>query len=411
MSDKKVKPKSKGENMIFEDYKVNDFYTSVKEQHNIMVFMGNGFDISVLRKYGNGNSVPSYVEFYDYLIKHKYGKNNLLVKQMKIDKKNKCENWSDFEATLGKLVLQGHDTKILSEDLDEIQKYFLDFLNGIVTTDILQKISKEAQDNEWSTYALSHFLKDLKKEDFQKMIFPTTTQHKHLFNYLFVNFNYTSLFDNYIYLDKAQFRPRIYQTSDRNFNFYPNPNGFLKNDITHQDHGKSIPMQPNDSYSTYIIMNVTHPHGNLTIPRSVLFGTEEETKDAESFNKSFWAQTDLKYGKCIENANLFIIYGMSLGASDSWWWKRIYNSLLYRDAELIIYYYDAEKKESDDRIKDRFIKSCNMRTNTKDIQRVKEKIYVVLYKDSYEIAFGFHGKGKDEMPQQSKLLNGFRTAL
>lgn len=87
MSDKKVKPKSKGENMIFEDYKVNDFYTSVKEQHNIMVFMGNGFDISVLRKYGNGNSVPSYVEFYDYLIKHKYGKNNLLVKQMKIDKK------------------------------------------------------------------------------------------------------------------------------------------------------------------------------------------------------------------------------------------------------------------------------------------------------------------------------------
>ena len=37
--------------------------------------------------------------------------------------------------------------------------------------------------------------------------FPPRVNHYDLFNYLFVDFNYTTLLDNYIYLDQDQFDP------------------------------------------------------------------------------------------------------------------------------------------------------------------------------------------------------------
>lgn len=58
-----------------------------------------------------------------------------------------------------------------------------------------------------SKKSLSLFLKDLSEVDFKKFKFPKTTTHYNMFNFLFVNFNYTSLLDSYIYLDKNQFDP------------------------------------------------------------------------------------------------------------------------------------------------------------------------------------------------------------
>ena len=37
------------------------------KQHNIMVFIGNGFDISVLQKYRDDKLISSYSKFYDFL--------------------------------------------------------------------------------------------------------------------------------------------------------------------------------------------------------------------------------------------------------------------------------------------------------------------------------------------------------
>lgn len=102
------------------------------------------------------------------------------------------------------------------------------FLNEIVTPEVLLKLNDDISKNEWGKKALSRFLGDLSQEDYEKMDFPEKTDHYHMYNYLFVNFNYTSLFDNYIYLDKYQFEPHPYKTVDTNFDFHPNPNGFIK---------------------------------------------------------------------------------------------------------------------------------------------------------------------------------------
>lgn len=48
----------------------NTIFTALKAQHNIFVLVGNGFDISVLKKFKLGKmcgKTTSYVDFYDYI--------------------------------------------------------------------------------------------------------------------------------------------------------------------------------------------------------------------------------------------------------------------------------------------------------------------------------------------------------
>lgn len=370
---------------MFINYTEDGSLLDVERQHNIMVFIGNGFDISVLRKYRQDKVVSSYSKFYDYLCYKGFNASNVLFKKMTEDKQNNKENWSDFEYSMGELIEERTSPQILNNALKEIQNMFLLFLNEIVTPDVLLKISEDAEDNEWGTYALSDFLCDLGKEDYEKMSFPKATDHYHMYNYLFVNFNYTSLFDNYIFLDKHQFKPRRYKTVDRNFQFYPNPNAYElegTNDAT--------------VWSSYIMTNTIHPHGYQNIPRSLLFGIENEkyASDQEliTFNKSYWAQNNQKYRKYFEDAELFIIYGASIGETDSWWWKNIYNSVLTKGSELIIYYYNNNDYNSE-YVKRLFIDSCKIDAEEEDILSVKERIYVVLYDDdSDNVMFGLNTK-------------------
>ena len=52
---------------MFKNYKEEGQIKGIRAQHNIMVFIGNGFDISVLKKYRDDNLVSSYTKFYDFL--------------------------------------------------------------------------------------------------------------------------------------------------------------------------------------------------------------------------------------------------------------------------------------------------------------------------------------------------------
>lgn len=97
------------------------------------------------------------------------------------------------------------------------------------------------------------------------------------------------------------------------------------------------------------------------------------------FNKSYWVQSNQKYKSYFDDVKLFIIYGTSIGETDNWWWRNVYNCLLSGNSELIIYFYcnGNVKKEN---VKQMFIAAaCKIEASEEDISRVKEKIYVVLY--------------------------------
>ena len=366
---------------MFKDYINDETICGVKRQYNIMVLIGNGFDISILKKYRKDNLITSYSKFYDFLQYKGFDEKNLLYKKVSEDKELGKENWSDFELSLAEMVKGGYSLETLEVDLRKIQDMFLLFLNDIVTPEVLMDVNRDAEKYAWASNSISKFLGDLKKHDYEKIEFPLYTNHYSMYNFLFVNLNYTFLFDNYIYLDKSQFDPHKHKTVDTNFDFYPNPNGYVREDTEHV-------MNEDTRWSSFIMADVVHPHGYQSIPRSLIFGIEDENSDLIKerfrFNKSYWVQTSRKYRSYIDGANLHIIYGASLGKTDGWWWRSIYDDILSRNSELIIYYYSDTKIE-EEFVKDLFIQASWPEGDQQDHKKVKDRIYVVVYDEERKL--------------------------
>ncbi len=359
------------------------------DSHLVMVFVGNGFDIAVLKKYGKSGVTTSYRDFYDYFIK-KYpdAEDNILIQQMEKAKKEGKVNWSDFEAALFEYITTS-GTKLLVKrntlyrDLKEIQNAFSIFLNETVNSCIIDAISEDevAGVNENITTkgyrSLSRFLGDLSENQYQKCRFHNEVDNNEIIKFLVFNFNYTALLDNYLYLDRDTFDPEPYKTSKNNFNLFTNPNKYEGN--------MSFP-DPYMRLSTQVI----HPHGHQNIPKSLLFGIELDKEDLSvddwrrRFVKSFWARSKELYDHYFEDTELFIIFGCSLGLSDRWWWRRIFNRIKAEDgAELIIYKYGQESEEN---IKDLFFKGCCLNEqDNKYISIARKNIYVVSYDDKSKL--------------------------
>lgn len=192
------------------------------------------------------------------------------------------------------------------------------------------------------------------------------------------------MFDSYIYLDKKQFNPHPYKIVDTNIDIYPYPNKYIHSRLNQKT-----------AWSSNIITDIIHPYGYQYIPRSIIFGTElqryDKTSKKSRFIKSFWAQNELNYSKLFDNIELFIIYGMSLGKTDSWWFNKIYERLNQEQAELIIYFYGRNISEGD--VKDKFLESCiGGRGNREDDERVTQRIYVVLFEKNDTYFLGFSQK-------------------
>lgn len=360
---------------MFEKYNKKTF-DAIKNQHNIMVLVGNGFDVAVLNKYNAGSlkgKTSTYKDFYEYL---KYfrlcDENNILFKRMTDDLSNNRENWADFEETINRLLEDGTvEITEIERCIDEFQEHFTQFLNALVDSSVLLKMNADVKDKALAIQSLSHFMKDLPEGC--NINFPTTTAHYDLYNFLFVDFCYTSLLDNYMYLDKGQFDPHTWKTVDRNFEFYP----------------EMVLTSNPTKYSSYLVTDIIHPHGIQDVPRSILFGVDipdfnKGTSKEKRLIKSYWSRYDVKYKSYFEETRLFMIYGMSLSKTDGWWLDQIFECIINNGAELIIYKYGCEKEES---IKNQFIQACIRHKNVKkaDAEKVKQNIYVVTFEknDTY----------------------------
>lgn len=90
-------------------------FNEIKSQHNIMVLVGNGFDIALLNKYKTGKmkgKTSSYSDFYEYIKYYNLcDEKNVLFKKM-TEQMSYDSNWSDFELIINTLVLEGKYNKI-----------------------------------------------------------------------------------------------------------------------------------------------------------------------------------------------------------------------------------------------------------------------------------------------------------
>ena len=359
-----------------------------EQQHNIMALVGNGFDIQVLNFFESTHKT-SYYDFYNFLVWQKIDDSNILFNQMK-NMKNKYEedpeinhnlqNWSDFESGIISIF---NDRWVsysgLEESLEELRSYFSIFLNEVVTPEVNNDLGKQAQENNLANNTFQMFLGDLSDNDIVKCEFSKKTDHYNLYNWQIFNFNFTSLLDNYMYLDRKQFNPVPHLTVDTNYYFYPNPRSV--------DGGRG---NGGTIWSSYVISNVVHPHGYQNIPKSMLFGINSQeqiysagSRRLNSFIKPYWAQNDLKYAHLFEDTDLYIIFGMSLGITDQWWWRKIVDSLETSDSELILYNYCRSASEVlQETVKEQFMKASGWMGEDAKKGHIIDKIYVVNFDNS-----------------------------
>ena len=380
---------------------------SSRKQHNIMFLVGNGFDIAVLDMLG-ADYKTDYQSFFYYLKSKKFDGSNTIYKKMdELRQKHEASieggregvsNWSDLESVLQEFVSnsRGVDFNALRADLEAIQDQFSNYLDLVVQPSHLTELSTLAQSRRWAYSTFSRFLADLDRDSYLQLKFPRDANHYHLFNFNIINFNYTYLLDNYLFLDQKQFNPHPHSTVDTNFQFRLNPRN-------HVDDGT----RPNaeTGCSSYLFVDLHHPHGAQAIPRSLLFGIDSTDESAtqgsrHGLDKAFWAQTPRRYKKMIAESELFIIFGSSIGRTDRWWWRHILKRI-GDGGELVIYKFRPQegddagslrRKVAKQFVEENYDPKLFGDTEMTDVQltRLMRRIHVVLYSDSETLsALGF----------------------
>lgn len=368
-------------------YTSNEFEKLEEDgQINIMALFGNGIDIQLMEYLGSPYRT-SYVNFYNYLCYKNFNEDNIIFKKMTEDKQENdksggCKaNWSDFENSLIEIFNKGPLTKgeRLINDFNQFQIEFSNFLNKIITPIMLAELGDCSTSKGLAINSYTQFLGDLDEINFNKLEFPSVLGHYNLSNWEILNFNYTSMLDNVLILDKEQYDPHPWKNADRQIFFRVNPNNYKSSNHT---------WNSSTSFSAYLMTNITHPHGYQNVPKSMLFGfdnpkqitsSDYDQEIAKKFLKPYWAQNDKKYKHYFNDTRLFIIYGLSLGRTDFWWWNNILCSLLQTNAELIIYNYN-NNEETDEETINRFIEVASDPTiNDEERKKLHGKIAVVQY--------------------------------
>ena len=258
-------------------------------------------------------------------------------------------------------------------------------MNELITPEIIKSIGEKIAKENLAIEGLQKFLGDLSENDYRSLHFKDSLEHYLIYNIKVMNFNYTTLFDNYMYLDRDNFDPHPHKNIDTNFEFYPNPNGFQKiyNDLGNFMNSKTI-------HSSNLMLEIEHPHGSQFVPKSMLFGFYENLNNADNskykdFLKNYWTQGDKKYQHLFPDTDLFIVFGLSLGKTDSWWWKNIIDTLRSGKSELIIYYYDSGNNISSDDVKNMFLDASNCQLEIYERNYIKTRISVVTYTNNNEL--------------------------
>lgn len=355
---------------------------------NVVAIVGNGFDLQVAGDFKT-RWTTDYKRFYYYLKSIGFSESNSIVERMSEQKRIQEDkpgvseyNWSDIESAISQAVKAnpGKSDEIY-QDVRNIQTEFAQFLDIAVSNSLSAQLGDESMNNGWAARSLSHFMYDVETycEDEELRFTPESYD---TLSFSFINMNYTTLLDNYIYLDQNQFDPRPFNSSSNNFSVGANPN----DPIIPPSNGTAFDYSDFSSDRHLISINTSlhHPHGQVGIPRSLLFGIDSadpihtRNDSKRMLKKPYWAQNSTKYKGLMEEADLFILFGCSLGESDGWWWRAIRDRLAKEeDSDLLIYKRcssDSDKVKED--TTELFLKAADGLEFAEDLE---EQIHVVTY--------------------------------
>lgn len=369
---------------------------------NINVIIGNGFDISILESIDNRLTTTTFEDFYNYYIS-RFKVNNKIIKKMKEDKELCKKQWSDIEYSLIDLYKEcktENDVNKLINDRNDLQVTFVDFLNERISLETLKNISEKSNYEGKNKHTFYSFSSDINEDD--KLKFNDVVDHNLRMEWSVFNLNYTYIADNYLSVDLTCDNLHEWVGSYNNLGYQP---PLSKHKGATQT-----------EYQVKFDMSIFHPHGSVSIPSSLLLGVNDINqlndvkinendlyrdihRKEQEISKEFLAQDDEKYKSIIDKGMLFILFGVSLGETDKWWWKQIINRMseefdlgdkgLYIP-ELIIYNYvdkdilndsDSLKLEEEE-VKNKFLSFCE---DAKLIDKIKNNIFIVSFSDATKL--------------------------
>ncbi|WP_421801836.1 AbiH family protein [Flagellimonas sp.] len=321
----------------------------------ILHIIGNGFDINLGLR-------TRYSEFYEYL-------NKASIDSAGIQDLNKAinedrPNWADLEVALGKHL---KNIRSLGQ--------FDDLFNNL-TLSLSQYLSEEEKNLKLSEFNLPRFENHLchpenalRPADFEAVRRFKNKWKSHGWLINIVTLNYTRTIEK-----------------------------LLKDQITNYRIGKH-----NNSVGI-TLQSVQHIHG-YTNDRMIIGVNDTSQVENPNLinvpeimnaviksnsNKSNKYEAEVAFKREIEAANLYCLFGSSIGPTDKMWWEAIGKRLL-DDSRLII--YDIDKKANpilghlngrkEEEIRDKFLSMTNL--SSQEQKKVRNNIYIGINTEMFAL--------------------------
>ena len=266
---------------------------------NVLYILGNGFDKAQ-------GMATSYPEFYKYLTENIKGGSPLLEKMKSAITENTIL-WSDMESGLGEFTSATNNAEEFDDFYFELSEHLQNYLQKenekfSPTNDLKTKFQ-----TDFTT--VSKYLGALDKTRFDGVLGAVSTSSKDI---NVITLNYTNTLEKILGLN-AGVTTKAFSSSTN-----------LRNIIhVHGQLGESI------------IIGVDHP-GQI---RNDAFRKNEDIKDIMIKIESNESMKETRHMECerlIANANVIVLFGVSLGETDARWWKLIGQHLKRRKNLAII---------------------------------------------------------------------------
>ena len=366
---------------------------------NITFFIGNGFDLNL-------GLQTTYMDFYKFFEKNA-SESNFILKCLKMDKEQDevsggegwIKNWSDLETQLGRLTNRFDEIKegecdtvsVFQEGKSELVRLLKRYLQqeekNFNINDYGDSIADKFKDSIINFYKVE--TGDFSPKDFDILHSTFLKTADKVYDYQFVDFNYTNILDCIIDVCGGQ--------------------GTVIN--THSSGAKKREEK---------LGRVLHIHGTLN--SELILGVNDETQLANELernnpdlldimiktrlNDQFGQKNTEEVKKLISNSIIICIYGMSIGETDKTWWKEIAAWLKKSEHhKLVIYYYEEHDKLNEKvleekyslvkRKRNEFLRSGKIDLNNQIAESLKDRIIIIYNSEIFDFVFDEQAKKQE----------------
>lgn len=331
---------------------------------NILYIVGNGLDIQYGLK-------TKYSDFYEYQIPiYKERKNtenyfNIIYDNILMDENTNWENWSDLELALGELTKNPEVNE--EEFMNALDDVNIDLNNYLALIEGKFDLTEKKIDIQSNLNSMFNQIPDGLKGRILEYIksFPTEIDYINI-----LTLNYTNILDQ----------------------------------LMEKEKNKEYKSFRGHSHGCFI-KNVEHAHGTLDF--SLTLGVNDENqlnKEFKDSNKKYLIKEKMliqardnrhfKNFNLIDWADLIIIFGTSIGATDGYLWKKIADNSIKKNMPIIIHCYkenfDSIRKlprqlgSLYESIENNFIEKSGIEDESK-IKILKNNIISIISKKIFEI--------------------------